>query len=127
MPAETTNKKNKSSGKSEKNSDDNKKEILMEDELVEEKEPEIVHLKTKTVPAIVMLLAGLVSSVSTYIQKIPTRNSLIIIFITLIVFLIIGNILKMFLDKIEIIIPVETPEDEELEDEEVETENIEKE
>lgn len=124
----TKNSSNKSNNKKEaKNKSSDKKEILMEDELIEEVEPEIVHLKTKPVPAIVMLLAGLIASISTYVQRIPTKDSLIIILVVLIVFLILGNIIKMLLDKIEIVIPVEEEEVSEEEQEAEEPENIEKE
>ncbi|GEM_PF-975736 len=91
-----------------------KKEIRKEPELAEteEKEPEIVHLKTKTVPAIVMLLAGSVAAIDTFIQHYPLKNSLIIILATLLIFLFIGEIIKMLLDRVEVIVPEETMEEE---------------
>lgn len=88
---------------------ENKKEIKKDDELQEneeEKEPEKLHLKTKTIPAIVMLTAGLIASVVTYIQHFPLLNSLVIIFVTLLVFLIIGDVIKSVLDLIEYDPPV---------------------
>jgi len=85
-----------------------KKEILKDDELIEpEKEPEKLHLKTKTIPAIVMLVAGLVAAVDTFIQRYPMKKALIVIFCTLLIFLILGNIVKALLDRIEIIPPKE--------------------
>lgn len=88
---------------------ENKKEIKKDDELQEneeEKEPEKLHLKTKTIPVIVMLTAGLIASVVTYIQHFPLLNSLVIIFVTLLVFLIIGDVIKSVLDLIEYDPPV---------------------
>ena len=85
----------------------NEKEIHIEDELRQEMQPEIRHLKTKPVPAIVMLLAGLVAAVYTFIQGMDLLRALVIILVTLLIFWIIGGIIKILLDKIEIIIPVE--------------------
>ena len=81
------------------------KEILRDDELSEDEGiDEIQHLKTKPVPAVIMLTAGLIAAVYTFIQGIGLYRSLITIFTTLIVFLIIGEIIKALLDRIEIVI-----------------------
>lgn len=97
---------------------DVKKEILKDDELIEpEVEPEKLHLKTKSIPAIIMLLAGLVAAVDTFIQRYPIKKALPVIFLTLLLFLVIGNIVKALLDKIEIEPPKEEiPEGDEAED-----------
>jgi len=104
------------------------KEILKDDGLeTGEDNREISHLKTKPVPAIVMLMAGLIAAVYTYVQRLGLYRSLIIIFVTLIVFLILGEVMKALLDRIEIVTVHEEEEedtqdvplsDEESEDEE---------
>ena len=101
--------------KAKKKSD---KEILKEDELLEEEAPVIEHLKTKPVPAIIMLLGGSVSAVYTYMQGRELKDALIIIFVTLLVFLILGEIIKFLLDKIEIVVPVEEKGDGDIETDE---------
>ena len=111
MPEE---KKNRPDRRKDKN---NPKEILVDEEL-KEKEPEIRHLKTKPVPAIVVLLAASIASVYTYVQGRSLGDSLLIIFITIVVFLIVGDLIKFLLDRIEIVIPPEPDEEEETEGEE---------
>jgi hypothetical protein len=106
LPEETT-----------KNTD---KEILKEDELLEEEAPLIEHLKTKPVPAIVTLLGGAVAAIYTYIQGREPMDALIIILVTLLVFLILGDLIKFLLDKIEIVVEPEKKEDEASQDEETE-------
>jgi len=63
---------------------------------------EPVHLKTKTIPAIVMLLGGLVVTVDVFIQQLEFKRSLIIILVSLVAFLIVGDIVKILLDRIEL-------------------------
>lgn len=97
-----------------------KKEIRKEDELEDEvKEPEFISLKTKTIPCIITLAGGLVAAVSTYVQHYPLRTALLAIFLTMLVFMILGDVMKMLLDRIKIEIPVEEiPEEEEAVEEE---------
>ena len=90
------------------------KEILKEDELLEEA-PVTEHLKTKPIPAIIMLLGGSVSAVYTYIQGRELKDVLIIIFVTLLIFLILGEIIKLLLDRIEIVVQSEEKEDGDIE------------
>ncbi|MBR0149369.1 MAG: hypothetical protein IJM23_09305 [Lachnospiraceae bacterium] len=90
------------------------KEILKEDELLEEA-PVTEHLKTKPIPAIIMLLGGSVSAVYTYIQGRELKDALIIIFVTLLIFLILGEIIKLLLDRIEIVVQSEEKEDGDIE------------
>ncbi|MBR4175532.1 MAG: hypothetical protein IKR56_09345 [Lachnospiraceae bacterium] len=97
--------------KSKKKTD---KEILKEDELLEEA-PVTEHLKTKPIPAIIMLLGGSVSAVYTYIQGRELKDALIIIFVTLLIFLILGEIIKLLLDRIEIVVQSEEKEDGDIE------------
>ncbi len=70
----------------------------------EEKETiyEPVHLKTKSVPAFVMLLGGLIITVSVYLQALPFQKALVYIFVGLVAFLVIGEIIKIILDRIEL-------------------------
>ena len=91
------------------------KEILKEDELLEEEAPVTEHLKTKPIPAIIMLLGGSVSAVYTYIQGRELKDALIIIFVTLLIFLILGEIIKLLLDRIEIVVQSEEKEDGDIE------------
>ncbi len=74
-------------------------------------EPEI-HLKTKTIPALVMLLGGAVTAVSCFVRHFPIILMLEGILISLVIFLIIGEIIKMLLDRI-VIKPPETEEEDE--------------
>ena len=67
-----------------------------------EKKPETIHLKTKPVPAIVTLLGGAVAAVDVFIQQMELKDSLIIILVSLLVFFISGEIIKLLLDRIEI-------------------------
>lgn len=90
------------------------KEIRKEEELAEENviEPEYEHLKTKSIPAIIVLLAALIAAIYTFYQRMPVKDSLVCILVTIIVFMMIGGIVKAILDKIEIPIPIPEPEEE---------------
>ncbi len=79
---------------------------------------EYSHLKTKTIPAIVMLLGGLATSVFCFVMGYGILDSLLRVFVSLVVFLIFGGIVKIILDKITLkkIIIVDVPEDEEEEE-----------
>lgn len=59
------------------------------------------QLKTRPIPAIIMLLAGLAAAITTYVNRYPVKDALLIILVSMIVFLIIGNIVKMILDRFE--------------------------
>ncbi|MCR4891719.1 MAG: hypothetical protein K5989_06030 [Lachnospiraceae bacterium] len=73
-----------------------------------EQEPEEVHLKTRTIPAVIMLMGGLATAIMCFIWNYPPERSLITLLCSLILFLIIGGIAKALLDKI--VIKVEKPE-----------------
>lgn len=109
-----------------KNTNQAEKEIRTEEELNStedevETEPEVVHLKTKTVPAIIILTACFITSLYTYLQHYPLKNALVAILAAFFVFAIIGGLVKELLDKIEIPVPIEeVPEDEETDDEALE-------
>lgn len=70
-------------------------------------------MKTKTIPAIFMLLGGAVAVISTYINGYELIDMLKVLLVSLIIFLIIGFVAKIIIDKY-------VPYIEEL-DEEVET------
>ncbi len=67
-----------------------------------EKKPEPLHLKTKPVPAVVTLLGGAVAAIDVFVQQMELKDSLIIILVSMLVFLIAGEIIKLLLDRIEI-------------------------
>lgn len=58
-------------------------------------------LKTKPIPAIIMLTAGLIAAITTYINRYPVKDTLVIVFCSMVVFLILGGIIKMVLDRFE--------------------------
>ena len=69
---------------------------------INERKTEPVHLKTKPVPAVVMLLGGGIVTADVFIQQIEFRKSLIIILASLLVFLLAGELVKYLLDRIEL-------------------------
>lgn len=84
-----------------------------EEEQKEEQE-ETEKLKTKPVSAVVTLLAGAAVAIDVYIQKFPMWKALICILATLIIFLVIGDIVKLILDRIRIPIPKEVSDEGEM-------------
>lgn len=58
-------------------------------------------MNTKKIPAIVMLLAGAVSCIVTYINGYEFKDILFILLWVLIVFLIIGSVVKKILDSFQ--------------------------
>ena len=75
----------------------------------EEKPPEKIHLKTKPVPAVVMLIGGAATAISCFLRHFPLLKMLFIVFISLVCFWIVGGIIKLLLDRIVI----KPPEEEE--------------
>lgn len=67
-----------------------------------ERKAEPLHLKTKPIPAVVMLLGGGIVTADVFIQQIEFRKSLIIILASLVVFLLAGELVKYLLDRIEL-------------------------
>ena len=59
-------------------------------------------MNTKRIPALVMLLAGAVVAIVTYINHYSLEESLKILILTLIVFLIVGVIIKLIFDSFHI-------------------------
>ncbi len=68
----------------------------------DEEEKKELHLHTRTVPAMVMLFGGGAAAIFTFIRHDTLLNSLILIFVSLVVFLVLGDIIKLFLDSITI-------------------------
>ena len=67
-----------------------------------EKKTEPIHLKTKPVPAIIMLLGGAVVTADVFIQQLEFKKSLLIILVSLVFFLLAGELVKLLLDRIEL-------------------------
>lgn len=95
-----------------------KQEELNPEEVTEEKseegkgdeEEEInipLHLHTKTIPTIVMLFGGGAAAIFTFVRHDELLTSLEIIFVALVVFLVIGDLIKLLLDRIQIEVPEE--------------------
>ena len=79
----------------------------------EEKPPEEIHLKTKPVPAVVMLIGGAATAISCYVRGFPLLKMLFVVFVSLLCFWLAGCIIKLLLDRIVI-----EPAEEEAEKEE---------
>ncbi len=58
-------------------------------------------MNTKRIPAIIMLLAGAVTCIVTYLNGYDTKDMLIALFWVLILFLIIGIVVKKILDSFQ--------------------------
>lgn len=86
-------------------------------------------MKTKDIPAIVMLLAGGVYCLIGIRYQIPLMDFLVQLLIILMIFWIIGGIVRMFLDKFmgEIEDKSKSEEDEETEETDADEENAESE
>lgn len=76
-------------------------------------EQQFAKLKTKSIPAIVMLLGGAVASIVTYFNGYSLKQTLIILLICLFAFYILGVICKRVLDSFKIPIPETEEEDSE--------------
>ena len=59
-------------------------------------------MDTKIIPAVIMLLAGSVACIVTYLNHYSLKEMLLVLFIVLIVFLIIGLIVKRILDSLHL-------------------------
>lgn len=74
--------------------------------------------RTRYIPAIVMLSAALVSCVSTIYFKYPTKQILIIVLLTSVIFFVLGQIIRIVAEKYLIISTVEETNAENEEDKE---------
>lgn len=70
-------------------------------------------MNTNKIPALVMLLAGSVAVIVTYINHYSLEDMLAVLILTLIVFLIIGVVIKMIFDSFHI----EEPDEDRVDDE----------
>ena len=70
-------------------------------------------MNTKRIPAFVMLLAGSVATIVTYINHYSLEDMLVVLILTLIVFLIIGVAIKLVFDSFHI----EQPDEDRVDDE----------
>ena len=97
-------------GKEEQKDLSDTEEEKTEEENPDEEEGKIepLHLHTRTVPTIVMLFGGGASAIFTFVRHDKLLTSLIIIFVSLVVFLVLGDIIKLILDSI-VIEPPEKP------------------
>ncbi|MCR5832303.1 MAG: hypothetical protein K6G67_09220 [Lachnospiraceae bacterium] len=69
-------------------------------------------MNTKKIPALVMLLAGSVAVIVTYINHYSLEDMLVVLILTLIVFLIIGIAIKLIFDSFHI----EEPDEDRVDD-----------
>ncbi len=86
-------------------------------------------MRTKAIPAVVMMIAGFVTCVLSFIQQVPTGDFLKDLLIVLILFYILGIIIKSVLDFVfnresnnDDALPDENQEDQELKSENIEPE-----
>ena len=70
-------------------------------------------MNTKRIPAFVMLLAGAVATIVTYINHYSLEDMLVVLILTLIVFLVIGVAIKLVFDSFHI----EEPDEDRVDDE----------
>lgn len=77
-------------------------------ELEEEKKNRPVKLKTRPVPAVVTLIGGATAGIVVFTQQYPLYISLIVVLLSLCAFLVVGDLIKILLDKVEL----SPPEDE---------------
>lgn len=70
-------------------------------------------MNTNRIPAFVMLLAGAVAVIVTYINHYSLEDMLVVLILTLIVFLIIGVVIKLIFDSFHI----EEPDEDRVDDE----------
>lgn len=68
----------------------------------EEEENTVTHLHTRQIPTIVMLAGGATAAIFTFVRHDPLLTSLEIIFVALILFLVLGDVIKILLDGITI-------------------------
>ena len=71
-------------------------------QIEEDKKNAPVKLKTKPVPAVVTLIGGAAGATVCFVQHFEIHTALIFTLICLCVFLILGDVIKILLDKIEL-------------------------
>jgi len=73
-----------------------------EGEALEQEKNTVTHLHTRQIPTIVMLSGGAAAAIFTFIRHDPLLTSLEIIFVSLVIFLVLGDVIKILLDGITI-------------------------
>ena len=68
----------------------------------EEEENTVTHLHTRQIPTIGMLAGGATAAIFTFVRHDPLLTSLEIIFVALVLFLVLGDVIKILLDGITI-------------------------
>ncbi len=58
-------------------------------------------MKKRQLPLVIMLIAGAITSILTYMMKYPIKDMLLSIFVVLVIFYALGSILKYVLDLFE--------------------------
>lgn len=84
------------------NGSQNEKSERLEDDQAKEQQESFDRLKTKQLPALVMLLGGAVAVIVTYIRGFSLREILVIVLVSLLGFYILGLILKRIFDSFRI-------------------------
>lgn len=75
---------------------------MRQSSVAQERKPQPVHLKTRPIPAIVTLLGGSAVAIDVFIEQFDFKRSLVLILAGLVIFLIIGEVVKILLDHIEL-------------------------
>lgn len=84
------------------NNQQNEQAEGLEEEQAKDSEEEFDRLKTRQLPAAIMLLGGAVAALVTYIRDFPLSDMLVIVFVSLLGFYILGLILKRIFDSFRI-------------------------
>jgi len=58
-------------------------------------------MKKRQLPLVIMLIAGAITSILTYMMKYPIKDMLLSVFVVLVIFYALGSILKYVLDLFE--------------------------
>ncbi|MDE5819641.1 MAG: hypothetical protein K2I07_10030 [Lachnospiraceae bacterium] len=74
----------------------------LEDDQAKEQQENYDRLKTKQLPALIMLLGGAVAVIVTYVRGFSLREILVIVLVSLLGFYILGLILKRIFDSFRI-------------------------
>lgn len=91
----------KKQSENQKGSQKEKSERL-EDDQAKEQQESYDRLKTKQLPALIMLLGGAVAAIVTYMRGFSLREILVIVLVSLLGFYILGLILKRIFDSFRI-------------------------
>ncbi len=95
----------------EQNRQEREKLIEHARELEEEKKNRPIKLKTRPVPAVVTLIGGATAGIVVSTQHYPLYVSLIVVLLSLCAFLVVGDLIKILLDKVELPPPKDESEE----------------